>query len=237
MMTLAILFALNFICTGCGDDKVRYISSESESEVESENKAENEAENDSDTESVVEFDNGRLEEKQINETLDSVSDENDDRLAVYVCGAVNTPGVYYFEPGDIKSDALEAAGGLTDGASLDYVNLAGKLQDGERLYFPYEEEVETGSIRYETSDETGASDGTSLNEENESQVSSSGKVNINTADKTALMNLPGIGESKAELIINYRESNGAFSSIEDIMNINGIKDGVYGKIKDYITVD
>lgn len=151
------------------------------------------------------------------ETDDSESDDSGDEVAVYICGAVVNPGVYYVPSGSLKQEALMAAGGFADGAALDYVNLAERVCDGERLYFPYEEELHSGidTISDEPDD---------------------GRVNINTADAGELMTLPGIGESKANAIISYREENGAFSSIEEIMNITGIKEGVYNNIKDFIVV-
>lgn len=149
-------------------------------------------------------------------------------VVVYVCGAVVSPGVYYFDEGDIKDSAIKAAGGFTEEAVTDYVNLAEKLKDGERLYVPCKSELETGIVSYldETRDNKVAN-----------AVDSDGRVNINTAGKDELMTLPGIGESKAELIIAYRTENGSFNSTEELMNINGIKEGVYGRIKDRITVN
>ena len=141
-----------------------------------------------------------------------------EQVAVYVCGAVTNPGVFYLPTGSIKLDALEAAGGLADGAHSTYVNLAQEIKNGEQIYFPYEYEVQQGILSSE--------------QEQESQL-----VNINTATKDELMTIPGIGESKADAIISYREQYGPFASIEDITNIAGIKEGVYNKIKDYIIVD
>jgi competence protein ComEA len=226
------------MCTGCGS-KVSYISSGGETGVDAEDEAGDEdgyeTENVSENETGDSLDSALTGQNDRADESDSEfgSESQSDKLAVYVCGAVAAPGVYYFDSGDIKSLALEAAGGFADGAAADYVNLAEKLQDGEKLYFPYEAEVEAEDIKYDTASGTVMDEAAAQGTES----TSSGKVNINTADKTELMTLPGIGESKAELIVSYRESNGSFGNIEDIMKINGIKDGVYGKIKDYITVD
>lgn len=145
----------------------------------------------------------------------SQSDASKELVPVYVCGAVYEPGVYYLEESALKEDALFAAGGYDLGAAEDYVNLAENIVSGEKIYFPYEDEL---------------ADGGGLSQD-------SGKVNINTATKDELMTLPGIGESKAEAIIKYREEHGAFQSIEDITNISGIKEGVYNNIKEYIIVN
>ncbi|MBE5944897.1 MAG: hypothetical protein E7258_08265 [Lachnospiraceae bacterium] len=140
-----------------------------------------------------------------------------EEVAVYVCGAVKAPGVYYLSVDSIKQDALDAAGGFIDGASLTYVNLAEKVKEGEQIYFPFEEELSAGYTPIE-----GRSDG---------------KININTATVDILMTLPGIGESKAKAIVDYREEHGDFQSTEDIIDIPGIKEGIYNNIKDYIVVN
>ncbi|MBO5425594.1 MAG: helix-hairpin-helix domain-containing protein [Lachnospiraceae bacterium] len=149
--------------------------------------------------------------------ITTTAELSDNKVAVYVCGAVVSPGVYYLPIDAIKQDALEAADGFCEGAATTYVNLAEKIKEGEQIYFPYEEELVDG---YSLLDDEG-----------------SGKVNINRATKDELMTLPGIGESKAEAIISYREEHGAFQSIEEITSIPGIKEGIYDNIKDYIVVD
>lgn len=140
-------------------------------------------------------------------------------FAVYVCGAVKCPDVYMLKEGAIKQDALLAAGGFDEGAAKDYVNLAETVKSGEKIYFPYEEELESGIFISGT----------------EADVSG-GLININTADKDMLMTLPGIGEKRAQDILDYREQYGGFSSTEDIKNVKGIKESIYNNIKDIICV-
>ena len=135
--------------------------------------------------------------------------------AVYVCGAVCKPGVYYLSSGSIKQDALDAAGGFTEIADTSYVNLAEHISDGEKIYFPEQGEAL----------------------EDDTAEAADSRVNINTASESELMGLPGIGSSKARAIIAYREANGDYSSIEAVMKVNGIKEGVYENIKDYIRVE
>ena len=135
-------------------------------------------------------------------------------ICVYVCGAVEAPGIVFLPEGSRAADALEAAGGFASGAAEDAVNLAARVSDGEKLYFPDCEE-------YQAQSETQAA---------------AGLVNINTADAAQLCTLPGIGESRAADIIAYREACGSFASCEDIMKVSGIKESVYNKIKDRITV-
>ncbi len=136
---------------------------------------------------------------------------------VYVCGAVKEPGVVSLPQGSIAEDALLAAGGFSENAWRDYVNLAERVTDGEKLYFPSLDERDSW-------------------EETADQAAVSGAVNINTADAALLCTLPGIGESKAGDIIAYREKNGNFATKEDIMKVPGIKESVYEKISDKITV-
>lgn len=150
-----------------------------------------------------------------NQDVDYTADEK--KCIVYVCGAVNNPDVYSLPKQAIKKDALMAAGGFTEGAALDYVNLAESVSDGEKIYFPYEDELADGIV---------------VKQENETD----GLININTAGSEQLMTLPGIGEKKAQDIIDYREEQGSYKSIEDIKNVNGIKESIYNKIKDKICV-
>lgn len=160
------------------------------------------------------------EEVSDSELVESVHVYSDEKkIAVYVCGAVANPGVYYLSIDAIKKDALDAAGGFIEGAAESYVNLAEGVAEGEQIYIPYEEELNSSYSPLSGESESG------------------GMVNINTATAEVLMTLPGIGESKADAIIKYREQHGAFNSIEDIKNISGIKDGVYDNIKDLIVVN
>ncbi len=143
--------------------------------------------------------------------------EQESLICVYVCGAVENPGVVELPEGSRAADALLAVGGLTVEAQEDYINLAAKIQDGEKLYFPTKTEVQTW--------------------EEESDKAQKGIVNINTADKEQLMSLSGIGEARAEDIIEYRKSHGDFHSKEELKNVAGIKESVYEKIADKIVVE
>ncbi len=134
-------------------------------------------------------------------------------ICVYVCGEVKTPGVYELPASSRIGEAVEAAGGMTEEAADTFLNLAGHMTDGQKIEVPSREEAKA------------------LKEQQES-----GLVNLNTAAKEQLMTLTGIGESKAEDILNYREQNGGFRTKEDLMQIPGIKERVFEKIKDQITV-
>ena len=142
-----------------------------------------------------------------------------DCIYVYVCGHVLSPGVYALDKQARMCDALALAGGISEDGCGEALNQAEHMTDGQTLYVPGIDEVQTPVNMAEALN--GVDDG---------------KVNINTASKEELMSLPGIGESKADMIIQYREEHGLFESIESLMEIPGIKEGVYNKIKSEIKV-
>jgi len=146
-------------------------------------------------------------------------------IYVHVCGAVKNPAVYSLPEGSRVCDAIAKAGGLTENAADDYVNQARFLSDGERVYIPEKDELSSlNASQYAAGQPVGS------NRSSQEKL----PVNINTAGISELTTLPGIGESRAESIIAYRETHGAFSKIEDIMKISGIKGAAYEKIKDRI---
>ena len=148
-----------------------------------------------------------------------VEEEGSHSIYVYVCGQVNQPGVYELPEGSRVYQAIEAAGGIKAGAASEAINQAEALSDGQKIYIPTIEEQET------TANVTGSA-----------AAPDDGKVHLNSADKNELMTLAGIGESKAESIINYREEHGAFGTVEELMNVAGIKEGTFSKINDDIAL-
>lgn len=155
----------------------------------------------------------------------------DKDLVVHICGAVSRPGVYQMEAGSRIYQAVEMAGGFGRDAAQDYLNQADVLTDGMKVYVPTNEEVEALGEENSWKDSGGVSTGNP-----EADLQDSPLVNINTAGEELLCSLPGVGESKAKSIMAYREKNGPYRKIEDIMNVEGIKDGLFNKIKDSITV-
>lgn len=156
----------------------------------------------------------------------SAEDRNpDEEIYVFVCGQVMTPGVYKLPADSRIYQAIEAAGGLLETAAGDCINQAELMKDGQRIYIPTAEEVQSGAFK--------AADG---NDDNPAASASDGRVNLNTASKEELMTLTGIGERKAEAILQYRDANGSFRSVEDLMQVDGIKEGTFEKIKDDIAV-
>lgn len=163
-----------------------------------------------------------------------VKDKDSFEVVVFVCGAVINPGVYYLQQGDRVSKAIDKAGGFTGDADINYLNLALELTDGMKIYVPPITETSLTEVDYSQSgNDLGQIDG-SLNVSVASNVSR--LININTATIEELMSIPGIGEAKAKSIVSYRDEHGKFSSIEGIMNIPGIKEGLFNKIKDKISV-
>ena len=150
-------------------------------------------------------------------------------LTVYVTGAVNQPGVVTVASGARVADAVNACGGLSPEADADAVNMAQAVKDGQQIRVPMK-----GAAK-------AAKDGTATKSAGGNGVVASpedagGLVNINTADEKALDALPGVGPATAQKIIEYRETEGAFQSPEDIMKVRGIGKAKYEKMKDKITI-
>ncbi|HSO12462.1 MAG TPA: ComEA family DNA-binding protein [Anaerolineales bacterium] len=146
----------------------------------------------------------------------------DKPIVVHITGAVPRPGVYALPEGARVQDVISAAGGFLAEADKEFINLARILEDGEMLDIPYTEGFSPVIPTPVQNVITSGSD-TDL-------------VNINTASSFELEALPGIGPTTAQKIIAYRDANGPFVSIEDIINVSGIGPGTYERIKDLITV-
>jgi competence protein ComEA len=145
-------------------------------------------------------------------------------IAVHVIGAVPHPGLYEFQKGARIQDAIDAAGGLLASSDPKSINLAALLEDGQKLDIPYKEgqqPVETPGVNLPGETPT---------------PSSEDLININTASLEELDSLPGIGPTTAQKIIDYRDANGPFGQIEDIMNVSGIGPATFEELKDLITV-
>lgn len=173
-----------------------------------------------------------------NQNLDAETDKQSLDIVVDVSGAVSVPSVIILPEGSRVYEAVERAGGFTDEADTRLINQAEILTDGQKLYIPTKEEVEkaqsqngaTGSISIPGSDSTWLPGAASK------QTTDQGLININTADAATLQQLSGIGPATAEKIINYRNENGLFQSIEDIKNVSGIGNKTFEKFKNKIKV-
>lgn len=159
----------------------------------------------------------KQEEVKVGDDFDSEEAGEAADIYVDISGCVKNPGVYKVEPGTRIFQVIERAGGLTDGADTESVNRAEEVADGQKIVIRHME----------------------ASSEEESIINSdksSGKVNINTADMSELQSVPGIGPATAQKIIEYREHNGKFKSVEDILNVSGIGDKTLENMRPYITV-
>lgn len=155
-------------------------------------------------------------------------------IAVHVIGAVPRPGLYQFSEGARVQDAIDAAGGLLASSNTDAINLAALLTDGQQLDIPYR----SGEARVDDDSSPSLPGSSQATATPVSSSNSNGDlININTATLSELDSLPGIGPSLAQRIIDYREENGAFSTIEEIMDVSGVGPSTFENIKDLITVN
>lgn len=167
------------------------------------------------------------EETEAKETQESAAE-----IFVYVCGAVQSPGVVSLNSGDRLIDAVNAAGGLREDADLNQINLAREAVDGEQITVLTKDEVQAMNVQEESaSDQTAQTSDPST-----SSLSQENLININTASATELKELPGVGDVIAENIVRYREENGLFESIDQIKEVSRIGDKIFESIQDMICV-
>lgn len=153
-----------------------------------------------------------------------IENQRSEEIIVDVKGAVVTPGVYTVEPNNRVIDAIGRAGGFIEEADQNAVNLAKVVEDQMVIYIPkVGEEVQNADLNQASVEPVAEEKTESL-------------VHINLDGKDALMTLNGIGSSKADSILNYREENGFFQTIEEIKNVSGIGDATFENLKDSITV-
>ena len=157
-------------------------------------------------------------------------------ISVYICGEVNNPGIYEAPKGVMLNAIIEAAGGLTEAASANNINLVYQIECNMSIYIPSEEEITQGFtggdiIRQDGVYVWGGQQGSG----SDTGSTSISIVNINTATVEELKTLPGIGGVTAQAIVDYRTKN-PFKTVEDIKNVTGIGDSKYNRIKDYICV-
>ena len=165
-------------------------------------------------------------------TATAVPTETPGPVQVFVNGAVMQEAVYTLPTGSLAQDAIEAAGGFADDANVAVVNLAQPMFNGAQVYVPFNAEnnaTPTAVIFTESA--------ASNNLGKQAPPSADGLVNINSADAALLETLPGIGASTAEKIITFRDENGRFTTIEEIMDVPGIGQGKFDQLRELITVD
>lgn len=178
--------------------------------------------------------NNKSENNELNNKI-----EEKNKIVIDICGSIANEGILELDENSRISDAIEKAGGLKEGADLSQINLAFILSDGMKVYIPNIKDKESDNKNEDKTNiyitrESGVNTIMETSENN-NQISNI-KININTANINELDKLPGIGDSTAQKIIDYRNENGKFNSIEDIKNVKGIGDSKFDKIKEYIIV-
>lgn len=164
-------------------------------------------------------------EEVIEQQILEIPSGEEEKIFVYIIGAINMPGIIEASEGARLYEIVELAGGLKEDADETLINLASKVEDGEKILIPYKEQLSANNLTQRINE---------LYEKSMSQ--NSGKININTASVEELKTLAGIGQSTAEKIINYRNEVSKFGKIEDIKNVSGIGDSKFNSIKDKIVV-
>lgn len=169
-----------------------------------------------------------VDENVIDEVItEDIKDGEVSKIKVYITGEINNPGVKELEEGSRIEDIINASGGLTVNADISGVNLAYCLEDGQKVYIPnINDEIKNEIVSEENNDR--------IIENMNEKISE--KVNLNQASIEELCELPGVGESLAQRIINYREENGKFKKIEDLKNVSGFGDKKYESLKEYIII-
>ncbi|EGC84364.1 helix-hairpin-helix domain-containing protein [Anaerococcus hydrogenalis] len=170
------------------------------------------------TSSSVSIEANQLSNKETREKIEN----NNTTMKVHISGEINKPGVYDIKENYRLEDLVNDAGGLTNNADINRINLAMKLEDQMHIIIPNKNNQENN----QTQDQLVTPTNTNENK----------KININNADKNSLMTLPNIGEKRAEAIIEYRQKN-KFNKIDDIKNVSGIGDKYFEAMKDMIVVD
>lgn len=187
--------------------------------------------------------NKKIDNKVVLNKQEKEENKNDsvEYVIVDIKGEVTTPGVYELIKGSRVIDVINEAQGLTGNANTRYINLSKILEDGDAIVIYSNDEIENASKeeKIEVTTPCVCEDVNSAcieNNTNKETSQTSEKININTATQEELTSLSGIGEAKAKSIIKYREENGNFKSIEDIMKVSGISENLFAKIKENITV-
>lgn len=165
-----------------------------------------------------------------NQNTKQMSQDTEKIVIVHITGSVKNPGIVKLKEGSRIEDAIEAAGGLTENADISNVNLAYVLDDGTKIKIPNLDDEDIGD-----EDVLSKDSGEGIIQEDE-KTTNTNIVNINKATENELSTLPGIGNSLATRIVEYRKQNGNFKTIEDIKNVSGIGESKFANIKDFISI-
>lgn len=172
------------------------------------------------------------ENTEIEDNLSNTKENIEEKIVIYITGAVKNEGIYDMKKNSRIADSIEKAGGLTEEANIENINLAYILEDGMKIHIPKKNEnineIEDHTNAYLSKENTISESSKNTNNDE--------KININKATQTELETLPGIGPSTAIRIVEYRKEHGKFNSIEDIKKISGIGDRKFSQIKDLIKI-
>ena len=238
------LMVVMMAAAACGKEEVLTLRSSPSSSEDMTAECTEEASGDSGQQGCDDAERTGAAESAEAERNDAAESEKREPLYVYVCGAVECPGVYSFEEGARVVDAIEAAGGLSADADGACVNQARKLSDQDQLYIRTLEEKEQNTQKEELSS-TGSSPAGSASGNGYGLLRAEGsagaenaadaRININTASQKELTSLPGIGDTKAAAILADRTENGFYAAPEDLKRVSGIGDATFEKLRDRIT--
>lgn len=193
-----------------------------------------EFETSSNTEELLTYEEKKEENLVMGEgTNNKEHNSETEKIIVHITGEVKNAGVIELEKGKRIIDAVNMAGGFTEEADAEKINLAYELADGVKIYIPNKSEIETTDAKEYITKSSGDN---VIMEESKMEQNNNSLININQASQTELETLPGIGPSTALKIVSYREENGNFSSIEDIKNVQGIGDAKFENIKELICI-
>ena len=201
---------------------------------------------------VISFSKEKKEEKDVEEEVvvekkREIKKEEVEKVKVDIKGEINNPGIYSLTTDSRVIDVIAQAGGLTENADTSVINLSKKLSDEMVIIvyskFQVQDFKKTKEIEVQVEEKCIQKDENALKNDAcitsdslKEEVKANGKISLNKATKEELMTLTGIGEAKAKDIINYRDKNGGFKTIEDLKKVNGIGDSIFAKIKENITV-
>lgn len=161
--------------------------------------------------------------------MESETAVQSEAIWIDVCGAVKKPGVYKLQADSRVFEAVKAAGGFTKEADVQWLNQAALVADGEKIQIYTMEETAEMKAQGESSPDAGE-----VSSDNKEEAS--GKINLNTASLEELQRIPGIGQVRAQAILDYREESGKFQNVEEIQEVPGIKGKTFEKMEEYITV-
>ena len=230
IIALILSFIMMFITQGKSSNNLIVYKSTKNSISKTKNSQESNIDN------KVKVSENNVQIETSTEKSDDTSKQNSE-IAVYISGEVKKPQVVKMKTGDRLVDAIEKCGGMTKDADLNAINLALLLKDEAHYIIP--KIGDTSIVSQQNYVNQSSTDDKSINSISSVDTSNSSKstININTADKTALMSLPSIGEKTAQKIIDYRENNGKFQTKEELKNVTGIGDKKYSQLEEFITVE